>query len=54
VGAVRLLLGASNSVEQKTYEQVEIGALSLYDRPQPRMSDYDQLLQDWTGTEVMQ
>jgi transposase len=54
VGAVRLLLGASNNGEQKTYEQVEIGALSLYDRPQPRMNDYDQLLQDWTGTEAMQ
>jgi len=51
---VRLLLGASNSGKQKTDEQVEIGALSLYDRPQPRMNEYDQLLQDWTGTEVMQ
>ena len=37
VGAVRLLLGASNHGAQKTYEQVEIGALSCYDRPQPQI-----------------
>jgi hypothetical protein len=53
-GAVRLLLGASNNGEQKSFEQVEIGALSLYDRPQPGMNEYDQLLRNWQGSEVVQ
>ena len=53
VEALRLLLGPNNG-EQKTCEQVEIGALSLFDRPQPRMDEYDQLLRDWPGSEVVQ
>lgn len=53
VGVVRLLLHAgSDSV--KPPEPVEIGALSCYDRPQPHLDQYDQLLRNWSGEEVLQ
>jgi len=51
VGAVRLLL---HSESPKTQESLEIGALSCYDRPQPRLDEYDQLLRNWPGGKVMQ
>jgi transposase len=51
VGAVRLLL---HTEPPKTREVLEIGVLSRYDRPQPHLDDYDQLLRNWHGGEVMQ
>ena len=53
VGAVRLLLCAPTGSGGAS-ELVEIGALSRYDRPQPQMKEYDQLLHEWSGTEVVQ
>jgi transposase len=54
VGAVRLLLRGAGREEVGRHEPVEIGALSRYDRPQPQMQDYDRLLREWPGTEVLQ
>ena len=53
VGAVRLLLHADRE-SPKSPEPVEIGVLSCYDRPQPDLGEYDQLLRNWSGGEVMQ
>ncbi len=53
VGAVRLLLHADLE-SRKSPEPVEIGALSCYDRPQPHLGEYDQLLRNWSGGEAMQ
>jgi len=53
VGAVRLLIHADRE-SRKSPEPVEIGALSCYDRPQPHLGEYDQLLRNWSGGEVMQ
>jgi len=49
-----LLLKAYRSESQKPAETVEIGGLSRYDRPQPTLADYDQLLQKWPETGVIQ
>lgn len=54
VGAVHLLLRGADGEEIKRYEPVEIGALSRYDRPLPQMQDYDRLLREWPGGEVLQ
>ena len=54
VSAVRLLLHSVNTAERRSAEPVEIGELSCYDRPQPRMNEYDQLLRNWSGGEVVQ
>ena len=54
VSAVVLLLKADRSESQKPAEAVEIGGLSRYDRPQPTLADYDQLLQKWPETGVIQ
>ena len=35
-------------------EPVDIGGLSRYDRPQPTLNDYDQLLRKWPETAVIQ
>jgi hypothetical protein len=35
-------------------EPVDIGGLSRYDRPQPTLADYDQLLRKWPEPGVMQ
>ncbi len=53
VGAVKLLLHADLE-SRKSPEPMEIGALSRYDRPQPHLDEYDQLLRNWSGGEVMQ
>ena len=53
VGAVRLLLHADRQAS-KSREPVEIGALSCYDRPQPQLGEYDQLLRNQPDVEVMQ
>lgn len=54
VGAVRLLLQGKSCASPKMSELVEVGPLSCYDRPQPKVDEYDQLLQNWSGGEVMQ
>jgi transposase len=54
VGAVRLLLHAESCEARRAPEPVEIGALSCYDRPQPQVGEYDQLLRNWSGGEVLQ
>jgi len=33
---------------------VDIGGLRRYDRPQPTLADYDQLLRKWPDTAVIQ
>lgn len=53
VGAVQLLLHAEQESPKST-ERVDIGALSRYDRPRPHLGEYDQLLCNWSGGEVMQ
>ena len=53
VGAVRLLLQADRA-PVKSPEPVDIGGLSCYDRPQPHLDQYDQLLRNWSGGEVLQ
>ncbi len=54
VGAVRLLLRTAESGSHKVREPVDIGRLSSYDRPQPEVAEYDQLLREWPGSEVLQ
>lgn len=54
VGAVVLLLKAGESEPREAVEAVEIGTLSRYDRPQPTLVDYDQLLQKWPEGGVIQ
>jgi transposase len=54
VGAVRLLLESEGVEPRRPAELMEIGALRAYDRPQPTMSNYDQLLRDWPTGEVIQ
>jgi hypothetical protein len=53
VSAVVLLLQGSREV-RPPLEPVEIGELSRYDRPQPTLADYDQLLRKWPEAEVIQ
>ena len=54
VSAVLLLLHAGKNPPRGVPEPVEIGSLSRYDRPQPTTIDYDQLLQKWPETGVVQ
>lgn len=54
VGAVRLLVCAKGDGATRASYPVEIGDLSRYDRPLPTMDDYDRLLRERPGTEVMQ
>lgn len=52
--ALQLLLEAdAHEVPANNY-LLEIGMLTRYDRPQPQMDEYDRLLREWPGTEVMQ
>lgn len=44
VGAVHLLLSADTAPPRGAPDPIEIGALHSYDRPQPTLSNYDQLL----------
>lgn len=48
--AVVLLLNEDGGESRPPTEAVEIGDLSRYDRPQPTLTDYDQLLQKWPAT----
>jgi transposase len=54
VSAVLLLLNAAWAQRRESPEAVEIGALSRYDRPQPTLENYDQLLQKWPDPGVIQ
>jgi sirohydrochlorin ferrochelatase len=54
VSAVLLLLNTGKARQRGVPEPVEIGSLSRYDRPQPTMIDYDQLLQKWPEIGVIQ
>ena len=52
--AVRLLLTAARAGEREPCEAVEIGALRAYDRPQPTTRNYDQLLENYPASGVIQ
>ena len=54
VEAVRLLLTAERSGKREPGEAVEIGALRAYDRPQPTTRNYDQLLENYPTSGVIQ
>jgi len=53
VSAVALLLRPDPG-PQICRDSLAVGVLSRYDRPQPSLSDYDQLLQNWSAEGVMQ
>jgi transposase len=50
VNAVVLLLNGHGDELRPPAEPVDIGGLSRYDRPQPTLTDYDQLLRKWPET----
>ena len=54
VEAVRLLLDAERNGKREPREAVEVGALRVYDRPQPTTRNYDQLLGNYSASEVTQ
>jgi len=54
VEAVRLLLTAERFVQRELCAGVEIGALRAYDRPQPTTRNYDQLLETYPVSGVVQ
>ena len=51
--AVRYLLTAEH-LEKKKPEAIEVGVLIAYERPQPTMAAYDQLLLNTPVAEVIQ
>jgi hypothetical protein len=51
---VRLLLEAERNGKREPREAVEVGALRVYDRPQPTTRNYDQLLENYSGNGVIQ
>jgi hypothetical protein len=53
VEAVRLLLDAERN-RKEPREAIEVGALRVYDRPQPTTRNYDQLLRNYSGSGVLQ
>jgi hypothetical protein len=54
VSAVVLMLNGCGGEVRPMAEPVDIGGLSRYDRPQPTLADYDQLLRKWPEPGVMQ
>jgi hypothetical protein len=54
VEAVRLLLDAERNKKREPHETVEVGALRMYDRPQPTTKNYDQLLGNYSLSQVIQ
>jgi hypothetical protein len=54
VSAVVLLLNGDSGELRPAMEAVEIGGLSRFDRPQPTLTDYDQLLRKWPEEAVIQ
>jgi hypothetical protein len=49
VSAVRLLLKGQSALPPRAAEVIEIGALQRYERPQPTLRNYDQLLGERTA-----
>jgi hypothetical protein len=54
VEALRLLLNTERTGEREPCEAVKIGALQVYDRPQPTTRNYDQLLENYPVGGVIQ
>ena len=54
VEAVRLLLAVEQRGKREPREAVEVGALRAYDRPQPTTRNYDQLLENYHTSGVIQ
>lgn len=54
VAVVRYLLSVAGLEQQPPVTPVHVGALNQYDRPQPRLEDYDRLRSNWVATEVIQ
>ncbi len=54
VGAVRYLLSVNGLEPPPPAVPIAVGALDRYDRPQPRLEDYDRLRPTWVMTEVIQ
>lgn len=54
VDALRLLLEKERNGAPRAHYQLEVGTLSRYDRPQPQVDEYDRLLCEWPGVEVLQ
>jgi transposase len=54
VEAVRLLLTVEQRGKREPREAVEVGALRAYDRPQPTTRNYDQLLENYPTSGVIQ
>lgn len=53
VSAIRYLLSLGDLAQPVT-AAVNVGALHRYDRPQPRLEDYDRLRTNWMAAEVIQ
>lgn len=54
VEALRLLLTAERTGKREPCEAVEVGALQVYDRPQPTTRNYAQLLENYPVNGVIQ
>jgi transposase len=54
VATVRYLLKSAQEPARAVNEPVDIGGLSRYERPQPTLANYDQLLETWSGSGVVQ
>ena len=54
VGAVVLMMNGSSGELRPAAETVDIGGLNRFDRPQPTLTDYDQLLRKWPEEAVIQ
>jgi len=54
VSAVVLLLKTGGGERPRAAGAVEVGVLRRYDRPQPTLTDYDQLLRKWPERGVIQ
>jgi hypothetical protein len=58
VAAVRYQLSVGGREPQRVVVPAQVGALNRYDRPQPRLEDYDRLRPGWpegrVATEVIQ
>ena len=54
VSAVVLMMNGSGGELRPAAETVNIGSLSRFDRPQPTLTDYDQLLRKWPEEAVIQ
>jgi len=54
VSAVVLMMNGSGGELRPATETVDIGWLNRFDRPQPTLTDYDQLLRKWPEEAVIQ